>query len=139
MAEPTRIGRRAIAPLFCLLGISLSCAIAPAPMPMTVTSLPEAPVSAPSAQDHPAYPAVRAHMERYAQRSGLTEEERDLVARTILEESVRHELDPALVVAVIHVESRFDAYAVSPVYALGLMQVMPATDRRGRRAAARGR
>lgn len=119
--------RRAVAPLFCLLGISLSCAIAPAPKPVAIAPLPAVSAPASRTQDEPAYTAVRAHMERYAHRSGMTEEERDLVARTILEESARHGLDPALVVAVIHVESRFDTYAVSPVYALGLMQVMPAT------------
>ncbi len=35
------------------------------------------------------------------------------------------ELPPDLVLALIEVESRFDAYAVSPAGAVGLMQVMP--------------
>lgn len=39
----------------------------------------------------------------------------------------RSGLDPALVAAVIRVESAFDHQAVSPRGALGLMQVMPAT------------
>jgi soluble lytic murein transglycosylase-like protein len=34
-------------------------------------------------------------------------------------------LPPGLVMAVIHVESRFDRWAVSPAGAVGLMQVMP--------------
>ena len=38
-----------------------------------------------------------------------------------------HGLDPALVQALIATESGFDAQAVSPMGAIGLMQVMPAT------------
>lgn len=42
----------------------------------------------------------------------------------------KNQLDPALVHAVIHVESRHSAEAVSPKGALGLMQVMPETAER---------
>lgn len=41
----------------------------------------------------------------------------------------RHALDPALVKAVIHAESRFDPQAVSPKGAVGLMQIDPITVR----------
>lgn len=47
----------------------------------------------------------------------------DLVSRV----SRRHEMDAALVAAVIRVESSFDPMAVSPKGARGLMQLMPAT------------
>ncbi len=38
-----------------------------------------------------------------------------------------HGLDSALVQAVVHVESRYDTFAVSPRGAMGLMQLMPQT------------
>ncbi|MBI4763400.1 MAG: lytic transglycosylase domain-containing protein [Deltaproteobacteria bacterium] len=37
----------------------------------------------------------------------------------------KHSMDPALVMAVIHAESRFDPLAVSPKGAMGLMQLSP--------------
>ena len=45
--------------------------------------------------------------------------------RTVSWESARAGLDPQLVLALIQVESRFRKYAVSPVGAIGYMQVMP--------------
>jgi soluble lytic murein transglycosylase-like protein len=41
----------------------------------------------------------------------------------------KYSLDPALVKAVIHAESRFDPWAVSPKGAVGLMQLGPDTAR----------
>ncbi|WP_410499042.1 lytic transglycosylase domain-containing protein [Chitinibacter sp. S2-10] len=40
-------------------------------------------------------------------------------------EATRAGLDPQMVLGLIHVESRFNRYAISPVGARGLMQVMP--------------
>ncbi len=59
--------------------------------------------------------------------TGLAEYELILLAQTIMSESARHALDPALVVAVIFVESSGYHLAVSPVGALGLMQLLPST------------
>jgi soluble lytic murein transglycosylase-like protein len=42
----------------------------------------------------------------------------------------RHDLDPILLTALAHVESRFDARAVSPKGAQGLLQLMPDTAQR---------
>lgn len=57
----------------------------------------------------PAYKSVRPHLRRAAERTGL---------------------DYALLKAVIATESGFDAQAVSPKGAIGLMQLMPATAER---------
>jgi len=51
---------------------------------------------------------------------------RDLAGRI----ARRHAVDEGLVRAVIEVESRFDAFAVSPRGAMGLMQLMPKTAQR---------
>jgi hypothetical protein len=48
----------------------------------------------------------------------------------IVETARRHGLDPALVKAVIQVESNFNPFAVSHKGAMGLMQLIPATARR---------
>lgn len=66
----------------------------------------------------PAYKSVRPHLRRAAERSGI---------------------DYALLKAVIATESGFDAHAVSPKGALGLMQLMPATAERFGVAAAGSR
>lgn len=47
----------------------------------------------------------------------------------VAEAARRHELQPSLLHAVIHVESRHAPAAVSPKGAMGLMQLMPATAR----------
>jgi hypothetical protein len=70
--------------------------------------------------------AVGAHL-RARGRTGLVDSEIAEVARTIVEESCRHAIDPGLVLAVIYVESRYHAYSVSPVGAMGLMQILPTT------------
>ena len=51
----------------------------------------------------------------------------DLAAEALIEESARHRIDPALVLAVMHTESGYYNFARSSVGALGLMQIMPAT------------
>ena len=61
--------------------------------------------------------------------TALWGDERRRVMAAIIREARRNGLDPALVAAVIQVESHFDPLAVSDAGAYGLMQVMPPTAR----------
>lgn len=65
------------------------------------------------------YSLVRSH------RVDLSDVSAWAIARTVLEESVNHSLDPILTLAVIRVESRFEPAAVSHRGARGLMQILP--------------
>ena len=55
---------------------------------------------------------------------------RDKLTPLIRAEASRYEVDPALVLAVVHAESFYDPNAVSKVGATGLMQLMPDTARK---------
>lgn len=67
-------------------------------------------------------------------REGLARENAALMnlryQEQILAAAKQHNIDPALVHAVIQVESNYNARALSPKGAVGLMQVMPATGER---------
>jgi soluble lytic murein transglycosylase-like protein len=62
-----------------------------------------------------------------SQRPGLAESESWRLSEVIFQESSKRHLDPLLVTALIQVESGFNAGAVSPVGARGMMQIMPET------------
>lgn len=73
-------------------------------------------------------PLVEAVAEHLLERGTvLSPAEVGRVAQAIVSEATARDLDPFLVLAVIHVESRFDAFAVSPAGAMGLMQIRPST------------
>ena len=121
--------------MVCLAGLLSVSATRPDADPST---RPDIPLSTPSAaHSHSAIhaqDALRAQAEE-AIRLSLTRRSLDhfslqqieQLAQTIVEESHRHDFDPALVMAVISVESSGDPEAVSHVGARGLMQLMPGT------------
>lgn len=49
------------------------------------------------------------------------------IARTIINESLKHALDPYFVMAVISGESSFNPHAIGPVGEIGMMQIRPST------------
>jgi len=61
---------------------------------------------------------------------GINETNRHRYAADIVLAAQQHQLDPALLQAVISAESAFNPTAVSPAGAMGLMQLMPATAQR---------
>jgi soluble lytic murein transglycosylase len=73
-------------------------------------------------------PHVAAVAEYLAGRNtGLIREEIDELAGTLVREARQRDVDLSLVMAVVHVESRFQNFALSPAGALGLMQILPST------------
>jgi soluble lytic murein transglycosylase-like protein len=103
------------------LCFALSCAVRePAPEPAA-----PAKVAATSRANAAAADEIEALLSRYM--TGLAPFELRRAAQAVLEESARNHIDPHLVLAVMHTESGFYNFARSPVGALGLMQIMPAT------------
>jgi soluble lytic murein transglycosylase-like protein len=61
------------------------------------------------------------------QHTGLADHEIEVLAETIVAEARRNHFAPALLIGLIRVESAGYNFAISPVGAYGLMQIMPST------------
>jgi soluble lytic murein transglycosylase-like protein len=130
--------QRRLASLLISMGLfALSCEV-PTTHGLPSVSAP-APVASPLAavrEVPPTDPMLAVVIDRFAsrRRMALTGPEIEIVAQAIVDASNQFDLDPSLVLAVIHVESRYNPFAVSSVGAMGLMQILPST---GRELAAR--
>jgi soluble lytic murein transglycosylase-like protein len=69
------------------------------------------------------YNIVKSH------RADINDSEAWKVSEVIVEESLKRNLDPMLVLALIEIESRFQSASISPGGARGIMQIMPETGR----------
>jgi soluble lytic murein transglycosylase-like protein len=106
----------------CALAGGLSCTV-----PQRVAA-PLPPVSAaePTRASTP-HPADEIEVLLSRHLTGLAPFEVRRTAEVVIAEAERNRIDPALVLAVMHTESGYYNFARSPVGALGLMQLMPAT------------
>jgi len=102
-----------------MLGL-LSCAVHGPEAPAPGAAAPAALAAA-----DPALDFVR--RELTTRPTGLSDPELDALAEAIVTEARLQRLDPELVMAVMFVESRYHAFAMSPVGAMGLMQILPST------------
>jgi len=102
------------------LSLSLSCA---APRPPADPSVQEAVAIAPAAPS--AADEIEGLLSRHM--TGLAPFEIRRAAEAIVAEAARNRIEPRMVLAVMNTESGYYNFARSPVGALGLMQIMPAT------------
>jgi soluble lytic murein transglycosylase-like protein len=95
----------------------------------TIAYLEGTPVESEEAKhEQPRRTAIQAVVQHLGRRhTGLSQREIQRVAETIIDACTEHEIEPKLVLGVIQVESAGYHRAVSPVGALGLMQIMPPT------------
>ena len=113
-------------------------AVAPPASPAVAPAAAPAPqaAAAPAAPKAPAA-AVPSEMDRLRRAAAMMVQVNDALGvpqspygQIIYDIAIRHSINPHLVAALIHVESAFNARAVSPAGARGLMQLLPETARR---------
>jgi soluble lytic murein transglycosylase-like protein len=112
------------------------CGTTLARTPSSIT-LPDEPTPAPQSAEVDAPPVLTAPPRPSLSPARVQPRPRDTagvariqaLAPLMAEVARRHDIDPLLLHAVAHIESRHQAQAISPAGARGLMQVMPATGR----------
>jgi soluble lytic murein transglycosylase-like protein len=114
----------ALAPLPALAGAQVEEHLAPSVAAGLQRAIADAPISTDYANREPLQPWLNEMSRRLAPRIADERDRRELLA-TVHYEAQRAGLDPQLVLGVMHHESGFKKFAVSPVGARGYMQVMP--------------
>ena len=112
------------APQLALAGAQAEEVLAPSVVAGLAAAVADQPAPVDYARRADVKPWIDAMSQRLAPRLANTAERTDFLA-TVHYEATRAGLDPELVLAVIHHESGFHKYAVSPADARGYMQVMP--------------
>ena len=82
--------------------------------------------SAPDAASEPATPQIHAISEMLTQKFGLARAKAEQISHAVMSSASKYSLPPALVLAIISIESRFKEKAKGMHGATGLMQVVPA-------------
>ncbi len=111
--------------LLTLLSLSVGAAIAETSDERLRTLLSEAVNSSDSFQDRFEAEVWLLDMSQRLAKQMPKDDERLRLLKAVHYEATRAELPPELVLAVIHVESNFDRWAISSAGAQGLMQIMP--------------
>jgi len=123
------MSRRLFGALVSVAVCGLSCGPLFGPPPAQRAAVPDLALPPPplrsAAADDPGVAAVADYLA--TRNTGLVRGEIRALAQTVVDEAHRQHLDLALVMAVMHVESRFYNFAISPVGAVGLMQILPST------------
>ncbi|MCA8272839.1 lytic transglycosylase domain-containing protein [Burkholderia sp. AU30280] len=110
--------------LLCPIALSLSIAV-----PAHADDTPAAPVAATNPTEASLPPTLDTIVTALRNRFHVAYADARTIARAVQTESDRYGLAPALLLAIIAVESGFDRHAVSVAGARGLMQVLPTAHR----------
>jgi len=110
--------------LLLLFPIALSVAL-----PAHADDMPAAPVTAASTPEPSRPPTLDTIVTTLRDRFHVAYADARMIARAVQTESNRYGLTPALLLAIIAVESGFDRHATSVAGARGLMQVLPTAHR----------